>query len=230
MESSDMNIESMDSLSLNPVGLERPCANNDNKMPLEPEQNKLTVLKNQLVYPSRDIWNLSCHLNSNPSYRVCDFIHRLSIANLKEFWEFHNNLDKVNMLRDNNYYLMRAGITPTKEDVKNRNGTIISILVPNDIMNEVWICLAGSVIGETFTKKKGLINGLGIKYVKENKKGRRSICSGSFVLMKIWVKTLEKEINDSVRIFLKETIPKYVSNKYANYNYSIQVSNIKPEY
>lgn len=182
------------------------------------------------LFPTRDTWVMSYHLNSSTSYRPSDFIKILTVANLKEFWGLHNNLDKVHMLKDNNYYLFRQGITPTREDVKNRNGSIISIQFPDEIMIPAWTCLAGCVIGETFAQTKGSINGLAIKYIRENKKSRKAIYNGSFALIKIWVRALSAEIKESLRRFLKEVIPKYVNPKYVNFDYSIQISNIKPEY
>jgi len=182
------------------------------------------------LYPTGDTWVMYYHLNSSTSYRPSDFVKILSVANLKEFWGLHNNLDKVHMLKDNNYYLFRQGITPTKEDVKNRNGSIISIQFPDEIMIPAWTCLAGCVIGETFAQTKGSINGLAIKYIRENKKSRKAIYNGSFALIKIWVRALSAEIKESLRRFLKEVIPKHVNPKYVNFDYSIQISNIKPEY
>jgi hypothetical protein len=190
--------------------------------------NPENILKN--VYPLTDKWNLSYHVNSNRSFRPSDFIHKLSISNLKEFWEFHNNLDKVGMLKDSNYYIMRNGITPTREDKKNRRGRITSIKIPEEIMHSTWVCLAALVMGETFCQKNYLVNGIHIKYVKDNRKNRHSTGEEPFALIKIMASSTDKDVNDGIKAFLAECIPAYINPKYLNYKYSVQITNIVPEY
>jgi len=203
-------------------------------------ESKVSSL-NTRVYPTQTKWNLSYHLNSNKSYRVADFVKMLSISNLKEFWELHNNLDKINNLKDKNYYLMREGITPTKEDPKNRNGTIISIAIPDEIMVETWVHMAAIIIGEEFSKKNYLVNGLCIKYINDNKPGRKNgmtkgnagnnpLSSGPFGLIKVWLCLLDKDVTDYIKVFLKTIIPKYINPKYEGFNYSTQLMNIQPEF
>lgn len=191
------------------------------------------------IYPTMSKWTLSYHLNSNKSYRVSDFIKMLTVSNLKEFWELHNNLNKVNNLKDKNYYLMRDNITPTKEDPKNRNGTIISIAIPDEIMLESWIHMAATIVGEGFSKNNYLVNGICIKYINDNKQGRKGpsggnsngpLGNGPFGLVKIWISKLDKELTNFVKTFLKTVIPKYINKKYENHNYSIHLMNIEPEF
>jgi hypothetical protein len=131
---------------------------------------------------------------------------------------------------------MREGILPTWEDKKNKGGNIISIQIPEKIINGAWTLLAALVVGEIFIEKNYLINGISIKYVdssKTNNIRRKTITKRApTALIKIWIgtKTIDTSISSGVNLFVNKLIPKYVDKTFKDYQYSIQTSKIKAEY
>ena len=75
-------------------------------------------------------------------------------------------------------FVMRAGITPMWEDIKNRDGGCFSFKVANRIVHEVWKNLFYSLCGETLSENSKYnknINGITISPKK------------NFCIIKIWL-------------------------------------------
>jgi hypothetical protein len=69
---------------------------------------------------------------------------------IDDFWKLYNNFNLIGGLSGRNYFLMRDGILPTWEDIKNRNGGICSVKLPMTKAEDAWNHLSMSMIGETY--------------------------------------------------------------------------------
>jgi hypothetical protein len=181
------------------------------------------------IYPTRSKWNLTYHSHNNPLWRECDYVHRCYVSSFKDFWNLYNNSKHVGDFKDNDYFLMRDGIAPTWENKMNKNGVIVSIQIPDPIIMTTWTILSALIVGESFCPKNYLINGISIKYIRENKKNKK-LSNVPFALVKIWIRTADRDVNTTIRNFFRIVLPKYVDPAYAKHDFSIQVSNIKAEY
>jgi len=82
-----------------------------------------------------------------------------TIRTMRDFWNFFNNfhcLGGINMLH---YFIMRTGIVPIYEDVRNINGGVWSTLVQPNKAEENFTRLAFSIIGEYLCEKNQNITG-----------------------------------------------------------------------
>ena len=76
-------------------------------------------------------------------------------------------------------FVMRSGITPMWEDVRNRNGGCFSFKVINKQVHEVWKTLFYALCGESLcidTENSEYLNGITISPKK------------SFCIVKVWLK------------------------------------------
>lgn len=181
-----------------------------------------------MSYPTLNKWKLTYHSYANKSWRECDYIEKCTISSLKDFWEVHNNLVKLGNLIDNDYFLMKNDINPMWEDKRNRNGIIVSIKIPEKIIESTWTLLVAMIIGETFSTDNHIINGVSIKYVRD--KPSKIKAPQNHALIKIWTQRYTGNIRSSVTNFTKNIIPKYIHKQYTGYAFSIQETIMKPQY
>ena len=134
--------------------------------------------ENHLVSDSlNDEWTLWAHLPHDSDW---------SLASYKKIMDF-NTIEKVivltetiphNMIRNCMIFLMRKGINPMWEDVKNKDGGSFSYKVSNKHIHETWKDLTYKLVGETMVTKQSIqsvINGITISPKK------------NFCVIKIWM-------------------------------------------
>ena len=86
------------------------------------------------------------------------------------------------MIKNCMLFLMRDGIQPTWEDIRNRKGGCFSYKIANKSVTESWKQLSYTLIGESLTKDFKLrphINGITISPKK------------NFCIIKIWLATCD---------------------------------------
>jgi Eukaryotic initiation factor 4E len=187
------------------------------------------------AYPTLNTWKLTYHACDNKKWRLEDYIEKCKITSMKQFWQVHNNLDKIGNLIDHDYFLMKNDINPIWEDKMNRNGIVISIRVPGKIVNEAWTLLLAMIIGETFSVDNYVINGVSIKYVRatntrESSRLKDKTPITKCALIKIWTRKYTKNIQSSINNYIKVIIPKYIDKKYKDYKFTTQETIMKPQY
>lgn len=112
-------------------------------------------------YQFNNGWDIWYHHSLN-DWSISGYRKIFSINNIKNFWDFHNNIDCIGGITNLHFFLMRRDITPIYEDTKNRNGGVWSMLVPITKSYEVWEEIASSICGETLLKDMSIITGLSI--------------------------------------------------------------------
>jgi len=123
-----------------------------------------------------DNWTLWAHLPHDIDWSVNSYKPILTFSSVEEAVALCETLP-AKMIKNCMLFLMRKGIQPVWEDVKNRKGGCFSYKVNNKSVTDAWKKLSYSLIGETLTEDMGLlsqINGITISPKK------------SFCIIKIW--------------------------------------------
>ena len=95
-------------------------------------------------------------------------------------------------------FLMREGITPIWEDVRNRNGGCFSYKVSNKDVQDCWRQLTYVLVGNSISSNKGLlptVNGITISPKK------------NFCIIKIWMSNCDNQNPANVTTELKGLSP-----------------------
>ncbi len=129
------------------------------------EQVEVTS-NNQIVdlgekYQFNTGWTVWYHHSLN-DWSVNGYRKIFNVNNIKNFWDFHNNINCIGGINNLHFFLMRKDITPIYEDTKNRNGGVWSMLVPVFKAQEVWEEIAAAMCGEYLVKDMSMITGLSI--------------------------------------------------------------------
>lgn len=135
------------------------------------------------------LWNLYFHLPADKdktwtleSYREIMF----NIGTVEEMISLTRGMQE-NIVKYGLLFLMRKGIAPFWEDVKNRDKGAFSFKVTNRLVCDVWRNLCFAITGETFCVSPDHlrhVNGISIS----PKKG--------FCCVKVWMDTLEFQSPD----------------------------------
>lgn len=98
-------------------------------------------------FPLQSSWNIWYHHTLNDWY-LSGYKQIFTIKNIKDFWDFHNNLDCLGGITNAQFFMMRDNVTPVWEDPMNRNGGSWSILVPVQEAHNAWEQIAVLMVGE----------------------------------------------------------------------------------
>lgn len=98
-------------------------------------------------FPLQSSWNIWYHHTLNDWY-LSGYKQIFTIKTIKDFWDFHNNLDCLGGITNAQFFMMRDNVAPVWEDPKNRNGGSWSILVPVQEAQNAWEQIAVLMVGE----------------------------------------------------------------------------------
>ncbi len=111
---------------------------------MEEINNIIDLGETHLFNTKWDIW----YHHSLDDWSIGGYRKIFTINNIKDFWDFHNNIDCLGGITNLNFFMMRENITPIWEDPKNRSGGCWSVLVPIVSANKVWKELAVMMVSE----------------------------------------------------------------------------------
>jgi len=124
-----------------------------------------------------DKWVLWAHLPHNTDWSLKSYKKIITLTTVEEVIGLYNTLpDKL--VKNCMLFLMREGITPTWEDVKNRNGGCFSFKIANKFVPTIWKRLSFVLMGETLSNDTKLLrssNGITISPKK------------TFCIIKVWL-------------------------------------------
>jgi hypothetical protein len=123
-----------------------------------------------------DSWTLWAHLPHDTDWTINSYKPIMSFSSVEDAIALIETIPNK-MIKNCMLFLMRKGIQPVWEDVKNRKGGCFSYKVNNKNVCDAWKNLSYSLIGETLTENMGLldnINGITISPKK------------TFCIVKIW--------------------------------------------
>ena len=124
-------------------------------------------------------WDLYYHLPHDKNWDVSSYkCIAKDIQSLEQLIAINENLSEK-IVKHCMLFVMRSGITPMWEDVRNRNGGCFSFKVINKQVHEVWKSLFYALCGESLCidkEKSEYLNGITISPKK------------SFCIVKVWLK------------------------------------------
>lgn len=119
------------------------------------------------------------------------------------------NNNKLN-LDANDYIIMRHGIEPVWEDVKNSNGGTFTIKMNHINGYDVWSNLVMYIVGETLTTDMDTINGISVSYIADNGHYQKPdvMNNNNSTFIKIWDGKSGRNKDQFVKI-----LPQFIINK-----------------
>ena len=136
-------------------------------------------LENNLqLHPLYDNWTLWAHLPHDTNWDLSSYIQIFTIESLEQSVAILEYLPET-MIKNCMLFIMRKGIEPIWEDIKNKEGGCFSYKIPNKSIKEVWKNLSYSIMSENLITDDNIqlsINGITISPKK------------NFCIIKIWLK------------------------------------------
>lgn len=86
-------------------------------------------------------WNVWYHHEKN-NWKINGFKNIYSIKNIKDFWDFNNNINHIGGINSHHFFMMRSSIMPIWEDDNNKTGGCWSIKIPTEKSYELWVKLS----------------------------------------------------------------------------------------
>ena len=123
-------------------------------------------------------WELYCHLPNDKKWDINSYIKIMSEIDTVEKLIAINDSISEKIIKNCMLFVMKTGITPMWEDVKNRNGGCFSFKIANKQVGSVWKSLFYMLCGETLCANRmhnSFINGITISPKK------------NFCIIKIWM-------------------------------------------
>ena len=112
-------------------------------------------------YIFNDKWNIWYHHIKN-SWKIDSFNNIYTITNIKDFWDFNNNIDYIGGINTHHYFMMRNETKPIWEDNNNKFGGCWSIKIPTEKAYELWVKLSTYLVGENITSEPNIVTGISI--------------------------------------------------------------------
>tara|TARA_Y100001980_G_C14538870_1_gene316171 strand:+ start:711 stop:1223 length:513 start_codon:yes stop_codon:yes gene_type:complete len=127
-----------------------------------------------------DNWTCWAHLPNNNNWDLSSYIKIININTAEDTCKYIENFPDI-LIKNCMLFIMREGINPYWEDIKNINGGCFSYKINNKNIIECWKNLSYLLLGETLTEDKlsHHINGITISPKK------------NFCIVKIWLNTCE---------------------------------------
>lgn len=131
------------------------------------------------------------------------------IGNINTIYDYNNIINSINSYVAGMFFIIQDGIMPRWEDKYNIKGGVLTLKISKKKMDEIWVNLIASLIGETLTEKEEdmkYINGLSISPKINN------------VIIKIWFN--KSDLNFNTIISSKLDYLKGIHTIFKKYNTS----------
>jgi hypothetical protein len=124
-----------------------------------------------------DNWCLCAHLPHDIDWSIQSYKKIYTLTTVEETIAVTETLPDI-LVKNCMLFLMREGIKPTWEDVKNRNGGCFSYKVSNKSVYEIWKELTYVIVGNTVSKQNSFVNSVTGITISPKK---------NFCIIKIWM-------------------------------------------
>lgn len=142
-------------------------------------------------------WNLWAHLPQDPDWSVKSYKKVYQFKNLEETIAITESLPE-GLIQNCMLFVMKDGITPMWEDVKNRNGGCFSYKVSNKNVYDTWRDLTYVLVGETMSSNPSFV---------KNVTGITISPKKNFCIVKIWLTNCDFQNPTIVTQELKQLVP-----------------------
>jgi hypothetical protein len=122
-------------------------------------------------------WTLWIHLPHDPSWTLDSYKKIITISTVEETIELMEHMPP-NLIDNCMLFVMREGIKPTWEDIKNREGGCFSYKVSNKTVHTVWRNLFYILMGNSISNNQSFVNDVTGITISPKK---------NFCIIKIWL-------------------------------------------
>jgi translation initiation factor 4E len=128
-------------------------------------------------------WTLWAHLPHNTDWSIKSYIPISTFTTVEEAIAVTETLPSI-LIENCMLFIMKDGIKPIWEDIKNRNGGSFSYKIVNKNVQKVWKELTYVVVGESISKDKNFVNCVTGITISPKK---------SFCVVKLWMTNCEHQ-------------------------------------
>jgi len=145
----------------------------------------------------KHLWNLWAHLPQDPDWTVKSYKKVCQFKHLEETIAITESLPE-GLVQNCMLFLMKDGISPMWEDVRNRNGGCFSYKVSNKNVFEAWRDLTYVLTGESVSSNTAFVNSVTGITISPKK---------NFCIIKIWMTNCDHQNPQTVTNEVKHLIP-----------------------
>jgi hypothetical protein len=146
-------------------------------------ESEIKTTKISPLHKLRYKWNLWAHLPQDQDWSVKGYKNINQFTTIEETIAITETLPDV-LVKNCMLFIMRDGISPMWEDVKNRNGGCFSYKVSNKNVSEVWRDLTYILVGDTISNNSLFVNSVTGITISPKK---------NFCIVKIWMTSCEHQ-------------------------------------
>ena len=130
-----------------------------------------------------DKWSLWAHLPHDTDWSINSYKKIYTVSTVEETIALTETLPDI-LVKNCMLFLMRDGIKPIWEDVKNRNGGCFSYKISNKNTYNSWKELSYAIVGNCVSKKIDFVNNVTGITISPKK---------NFCIIKIWMSTCSNQ-------------------------------------
>ena len=154
-------------------------------------QNSTECVKSEAPqYPLFDKWVLWAHLPHDTDWSLKSYKQITEMQYIKDILSLYENLPEI-LVKNCMLFLMRKNISPTWEDIKNRDGGCFSYKISNKYVFRVWKQLSYILTGETISNDPKFVSKVSGITISPKK---------SFCIIKIWMSVCDYQNPSKIRI------------------------------
>jgi hypothetical protein len=135
-------------------------------------------------------WILWSHLPQNPDWTIKSYNKICSLNTLEDVVAVLNIIPDI-LVTNCMLFLMRDGITPMWEDVKNKDGGCFKYRIINKHVPQTWKHLIYTLVGETLSSNKLFLQNVNGITISPKKK---------FCILKVWTSNCDFQNSDVIDI------------------------------
>ena len=137
-----------------------------------------------------DKWVLWAHLPHDTDWSLKSYKQITEMQYIKDILSLYENLPEI-LVKNCMLFLMRKNISPTWEDIKNRDGGCFSYKISNKYVFRVWKQLSYILTGETISNDPKFVSKVSGITISPKK---------SFCIIKIWMSVCDYQNPSKIRI------------------------------
>ena len=143
-------------------------------------------------------WTLWAHLPHNTDWSIKSYIPISTFSTIEETTAIMETLPSI-MVENCMLFMMRQGIEPRYEDIKNRKGGYFSNKVLNKNVYKVWKELSYVTVGESVINNTNIMNCVTGITISPKK---------NFCIIKIWMTNRDNQNPAIITDQIKELLPR----------------------
>jgi len=139
--------------------------------------NKMSSLDGEGFHSLSDKWTFWAHLPHDTDWSINSYKQIYTVSTVEETIAIVETIPDI-LVKNCMLFLMRDGIKPIWEDIKNRNGGCFSYKISNKSVYNIWKELCYALVGDTISNKSSFVSCVSGITISPKK---------NFCIIKIWL-------------------------------------------